>query len=140
METPAVPTMVEFACGDESEIGRIAKLKGVDSIRLSKSFADLSTQPGYQRALKSVSKANLPVHLHGSLPCTPWNRWQNFNIYKCGVEFSKQLAIDRGSSIKMLDRFYKLADRVVSKGGTVSFEWPRYCAGWDLPVLQQLIS
>ena len=40
----------------------------------------------------------------------------------------------------MLDHFYKLAKRVVSKGGTVSFEWPRYCAGWDLPVLQQFIS
>ncbi len=40
----------------------------------------------------------------------------------------------------MLDHFYKLAKRVVAKGGTISFEWPRFCAGWDLPVLQQLIS
>ena len=40
----------------------------------------------------------------------------------------------------MLGFFYKLARKVVSGGGTVSFEWPRYCAGWDLPDLVSLIS
>ena len=135
----ALPTMVEFACHPESNIGKIAMENGIDSIRLSKENTDLLTKVGFVRATELVDMASPPVHLHGSLPCTPWSRWQNFNIYKCGVEFSKQLAIDRGNSIIMLDHFYALAKRVVSKGGTISFEWPRYCAGWDLPVLQSLI-
>ncbi len=56
--------------------GKIAKLKGIDSIRLSESFADLTSQPGYQKALKSLGSASEPINLHGSLPCTPWSRWQ----------------------------------------------------------------
>ena len=57
-----------------------------------------------------------------------------------GADFNKQLAIDRANSVQMLEHFYKLAKRVVSKDGAVSFEWPRFCAGWDLPTSQQIIS
>ena len=137
---PALPTMVEFACHPESNVGKAAVEQQIDSIRLSKENTDLLTKVGFVKAMDLVDRAVPPVHLHGSLPCTPWSRWQSFNIHKCGVEFSKQLAIDRTNSIQMLDHFYKLAKRVVAKGGTISFEWPRFCAGWDLPLLQQLIS
>ena len=140
MEKPAVPTMVEFACSNESELGKMALLKGVDSLRLSESFADLSSQPGYQRALKSISSADLPIHLHGSLPCTPWSRWQSFNTFKLGADFHRQLELDRAKSIVMLGHFLQLARHVQKTGGTISFEWPRFCAGWDLPLIKIIIS
>ena len=28
----------------------------------------------------------------------------------------------------------------INRGGSISFEWPRYCAGWDLPLIQTIVS
>ncbi len=107
---------------------------------MSKSFADLSTQSGYLRALKSIKLADLPIHLHGSLPCTPWSRWQSLNTFKLDASFHRQLELDRANSIKMLGRFLQLARHVQKTGGTISFEWPRFCAGWDLPLIKIIID
>ena len=136
----ALPTMIEFACHPDSMLGNVAMENNIDSIRLSQEFSDLSTLGGYNAARVAIDSAVKPIHLHGSLPCTPWTGWQSFNIVKCGEAFHKRLQIDRQNSIVMLDYFYKLAKKVILDGGTISFEWPRYCAGWDLPTLVQLIS
>ena len=40
----------------------------------------------------------------------------------------------------MLENFIVLADLVIELGGHVSFEWPRYCSGWLLPILISFIE
>ena len=60
--------------------------------------------------------------------------------FKLGADFHKQLQLERANSIIMLGYFLQLARHVHKSGGTISFEWPRYCAGWDLPVLKQIID
>ena len=62
------------------------------------------------------------------------------DVWKLGAEFHRKLQSDRAKSIIMLGHFWKLARHIQKPGGSISFEWPRYCAGWDLPVLKQLID
>ena len=38
----------------------------------------------------------------------------------------------------MLKNFRKVAKVIVANGGTVSFEWPRYCLGWNLELLKEI--
>ena len=52
----AAPTIVEFACSNDSSLGRVAMDKGIDSIRLTKDYADLTTRGGYLKALQLVKK------------------------------------------------------------------------------------
>ena len=101
----AAPTLAEFACSDESSLGYESVLHGIDSIRLSETFGDLSTQGGYQKALKATNVAQKPIHLHGSLPCTPWCRWSFLNVWKLGADFHRRLQSDRAKSIIMLGHF-----------------------------------
>ena len=40
----------------------------------------------------------------------------------------------------MVRKFRKLAHATARKGGRVTFEWPRHCAGWALKEIQELIK
>ena len=40
----------------------------------------------------------------------------------------------------MVRKFRKLARATARKGGRVTFEWPRHCAGWALKEIQELIK
>ena len=40
----------------------------------------------------------------------------------------------------MLYHFNVICFAVAKRGGTISFEWPRYCSGWNLPELKAIIS
>lgn len=40
----------------------------------------------------------------------------------------------------MVGRFIKVANLILDQGGHVSFEWPRYCAGWTEEPLASWIS
>ena len=80
------------------------------------------------------------ISLHASLPCTVWSQWQKMNIHLRGPKYEEQLRLRRLESINMLKTFIKLADQVLSLGGEISFEWPRYCTGWALPELNDFIA
>eukprot|EP00972_Heterocapsa_arctica_P083368 12285099-Heterocapsa_arctica.AAC.1 len=36
--------------------------------------------------------------------------------------------------------FIRLAKAVLAKGGSVSFEWPRYCDGWRQPGVIKMVT
>ena len=38
----------------------------------------------------------------------------------------------------MVKRFHELAKEIVQNGGTVSFEWPKNCDGWNLPCVLEM--
>ena len=97
-------------------------------------FGDLRTTEGLQKAI-TVAKARSQIcslHLHGSLPCTPWAGWQRYNQSKMGKLKLEKLAADRADSELLLANFSLLARFVRSVGGTVSFEWPTGCLAWKL--------
>eukprot|EP00973_Karenia_brevis_P068769 9560556-Karenia_brevis.AAC.1 len=62
------------------------------------------------------------------------------SLHKHGNRYAKKLALARRRSRSLLKSFIALADKALRQGGHVSFEWPRYCAGWALPELQRFIA
>eukprot|EP00972_Heterocapsa_arctica_P019935 2940570-Heterocapsa_arctica.AAC.1 len=75
-----------------------------------------------------------------SIPCTAGSTWQRINIAKHG-----QPHIDRVNALKrdmeqLVRNLRELALHVRAGGGTVSFDWPRYCALWKETCVQQLIQ
>ena len=42
--------------------------------------------------------------------------------------------------MEMFSNFLLLAEAVIAAGGTVAFEWPRYCQGWAQKPLQEFIQ
>ncbi len=88
----------------------------------------------------SEARANPGCHLHGSLPCTPWTSWQRINITKMVGDNLAALLASRVTSMEYVVTFTRLAKIVLSKGGSVSFEWPRGCDGWDQPAVRQMVQ
>ena len=93
----------------------------------------------HQRLLNYV-KDRPGTSIHGSIPCTLWSSWQDRNIHALGEEFKRKLEEQRKESRVLLSKFLSIADRILTLGGHVSFEWPRWCAGWALPELQSFIK
>eukprot|EP00972_Heterocapsa_arctica_P066783 9854580-Heterocapsa_arctica.AAC.1 len=50
------------------------------------------------------------------------------------------LLASRVTSMEYVATFTRLAKIVLSKGGSVSFEWPRGCDGWDQPAVRQMVQ
>ena len=118
-------------------LGKVAEKMGVRVVRFHKNFVDLTSLEGMKTAWRIV-KDNPGAHIHASLPCTPWSRWQDMNLHKYGPKYRKLLFQRRQQSIVMLKNFSLLAEYIYYHGGHVSFEWPRYSIGWNLIPLQGL--
>jgi hypothetical protein len=112
-EKPCI--LIEFACQKESMLGQVGAKLGVKVIRLHKGYADLLTPAGKQRAFKDA-RENPGAHLHGSLPCTPWSRWQTMSIHRYGKKFEARLLLARKKSLQFLDVFIELATLVHNQG------------------------
>ena len=78
--------------------------------------------------------------LHGSLLCTVWSSWQNPNVHQYGAKYAATLEERSKDAIKLLENFISIADLCLGLGGRVTFEWPRYCAGFLLPQLIEFIG
>ena len=119
----------------------MGKRRKVEVVRLTEKTYDLMSDEGVKAAMQVVSEAVIKgkrVHLFGPLPCTAWSSYQHLNRYKLGAEFCKRLKIQRAASKKMLRNFRTLARHLkqLDPTATVSFEWPRFCSGWKLPLLK----
>lgn len=112
----AIPSIVEFACSDNSKISQYAMKNNIHAIRLTRETTDLTTSQGLSKAMRMVQVAPKPIHLHGSLPCTPWSRWNVFNMSKLGYEFRQKIEKERTVSLVMLMNFRILADHVLKRG------------------------
>eukprot|EP00972_Heterocapsa_arctica_P098373 14517610-Heterocapsa_arctica.AAC.1 len=76
----------------------------------------------------------------GSLPCTPWTSWQRLNFRKASDTAKTKIMESLIVSMDFIVTFVRLAKTVLARGGSVSFEWPRYCAGWSQPAVRRMIT
>ena len=69
-----------------------------------------------------------------SIPCGPWSPWQEMALHRYGSKYRHRLKIKRKQSKKLLSHFLA-AERIIAKGGHVSFELLKGSKGWVLPEL-----
>ena len=100
---------------------------------------DLSKPATITRALKDV-RTRRGTHLHGSIPCTPWTSWQRINLHKARPETRERILKERAESLKYVATFQRIAKAALSRGGSVSFEWPRHCEGWKESAVQTMLT
>ena len=131
--------LAELCCGPKSLIGKEATRKGLEVLRVTKESHDLTTDAGraaVHRDIEAMTNKH-KVHLWASLPCRPWSQLAKMNGRKLGRKFRQYLSELRDESMVLLGVFVDLARHIISSGGSVSFEWPAYCAGWQIPGLQE---
>ena len=90
---------------------------------------DLSSSAKIQRALQTT-RSNPESHLHGSLPCTTWRSWQRLSLHRGGPATKARITRIREQSLEWVKTFTRLGKATLAGGGSLSFEWPRYCDGW----------
>jgi len=130
----------EFCCANNSELGKVAGDHSIKFVRLSRETSNLFDHVQVKNLVKQVHTTP-GCHLHASLPCTVWSTWQHMNCRKKGPDFVRKLEARRHQALKMFAHFVEVATAVRQGGGTISFEWPRYCLGWtQQPVLDFLSS
>ena len=134
--TPA--PLVEAWCDKESPLGTVGDVMGRKVFRFT-AEDDLSSPATIQRALQTT-RSNPGSHLHGSLPCTPWTSWQRLNLHRGGPATKARVARIREQSLEWVKTFTRLGKATLAGGGSVSFEWPRYCDGWRQEVVRSMIS
>jgi hypothetical protein len=129
----------EFFCSPNSELGNVSKHHGITCIRLSKEAVDLTDSLQLARVIEDA-KCTPGCHLHGSIPCTVWCSWQHMNCRTKGESYIRKLGKRRRRSMRLFGNFVKLAEVVRKGGGTISFEWPRYCMGWARQEVLDFVS
>ena len=130
--------VIEYCCGEESLIGSRATL-GCMVVRLTIRH-DLTTDEGLAVALRAITDtpAGEYVHLWASLPCTAGSPWQRMNARHPGAD--QRMADHMETFEKLFNNFTKVAEKVMEKGGDVSYEWPTACSLWKLPSVKKLID
>ena len=127
-------------CANDSELGKVSSDHNINCVRLSRETSNLFDHAQIKSLVKQIHSTP-GCHLHASLPCTVWSTWQHMNCRKKGVEYINRLEARRDRSLKLFAHFIEVATAVRQGGGTISFEWPRYCLGWTKqPVLDFLAA
>jgi hypothetical protein len=62
------------------------------------------------------------------------------NCSKKGRKYAECLARRQARALQMFAHFVEVATVVRKGGGTISFEWPRYCLGWSRQPVLNFIS
>ena len=139
---PKHSAVVELCCGPSSLLGQESQAKGLKVLRATRTSHNLTTDAGRRKLDQDVGELlkHECVHLWASLPCKPWSRLNEMNGKKLGKKFREYLEGIRDESIELLKVFIKTAKKVIAAGGTVSFEWPAYCLGWQIPGLEDFFK
>ena len=134
----ANPRLFEFCCDENSTLGQINEERGINHFRLTTKNSDMSSQWENDSLLKVIEQ--FPgCDLWGSIPCGPWSQWQNVNLHQYGKPFAKKLKKMRKHCRTILAN-YSLCRQSPQSRGHVAFEWPKTCAGWDLPELIRFVK
>ena len=140
VDVPGRAPLIEAWCSEDSPLGKTGDdLKPARNVVLFTVKEDLSREQIILDALEEVGK-HRGTHLHGSLPCTPWSSWQRLNLKKGGPSVQAKVARERAQSLEFIKTFVRVAWPVLDAGGSVTFEWPRWCDGWKQPELQLMIK
>ena len=71
--------------------------------------------------------------------CTPWTSWQRLNLHRGSPATKARIARIREQSLEWVKTFTRLGKTTLAGGGSVSFEWPRFCDGWQQEGVRSLI-
>ena len=130
--------LLEGWCAPDSALGKTGERCGRRVLRYTEK-EDLSKAETVNAAAREVR--NHPgCHLHGSLPCTPWSSWQKLNLARASDAAKEKIYKSRKQSLEFIDSFTRIAKVALARGGSVSFEWPRYCSGWKTPEVTNMIK
>ena len=140
VDVPGRAPLIEAWCSEDSPLGKTGdSLKPARNVVRFTVKEDLSREQTILDALEEVGK-HKGTHLHGSLPCTPWSSWQRLNLKKGGPSVQAKVARERAQSLEFIKTFVRVARPVLDAGGSVTFEWPRWCDGWKQPEVQLMIK
>ena len=123
--------LFEFACDPESQMGITSEMYGVPHVRLSREFGDLTDPEVIAQLDYQIWESPMAPNLWGAIPCTSGSPWQFINSSKGGASFKAYLRRQLTKSKQMFASFRGRAELVLSRGGTVTFEWPRHNSGWE---------
>ena len=124
--------LFEFACSNDSVLGKVAESINVDCIRLSRDVLDLTDPEHLSQALGQVDA--LPgSDTWVSIVCTYHSALQHLNEYLHGEKYKRKLKQNRKQSIKLLRSAQKFIAKVLSHGGRAAFELPAENELWKDP-------
>ena len=146
---PGAWSLVEWACSSESLLAEWMLEHDQCAIRLGLPTVDLS-QPHVAepivRCIEAQRRQGRHVFLWAALPCRAWSTWQYINQLK--PESRQRILQSRQESMRMLEVLHAVLKTQLSDSralpGTgqffAAFEWPRFCTGWRLPIVQKIRS
>jgi hypothetical protein len=129
--------IVEFCCGEDSRIGRLAP-EDCDVIRLTIDD-DVTTPAGLAKAIAAVSVPGLPTLLFGSMPCIGGSVLQQTNWGR-GEATRSRIREHRRKFRLIWRNFAKVAAACRANGGRIAIEWPRRCEYWRWPSIQRFLK
>ena len=133
----AKDVLFEFACAKDSNLGKVGQECGVRVIRLCKEDINLEDPYSIEQLIAQVGALE-GCSIHCSIECKPWSQWQHLNRAKY-PKLTARIRQEQAESAALAAQFIRVADICLDNGGDCSFEWPRYCTGWDLPSIQEWI-
>ena len=132
--------LFEFACAEDSCLGKVSVKYGVKHARLFERLFNLRDPAVVERLAQEI-RDNPGADLWGSIPCTVWTSWQEMAKFLGGDEYATKLGKRREASRKLLRTFLYLAELVIQGGGRVAYEWPKGARdGWAIPELVAFIE
>ena len=68
------------------------------------------------------------------------HHWQKLNLARASDAAKEKIYKSRKQSLEFIVSFTRIAKVALARGGSVSFEWPRYCSGWKTPEVANMIK
>ena len=135
--------LIEFCCESDSKLSAQAHKLGWAVERLSLDRVDLVTGDGLSFAtllIRDYIDQGFYVHLWGSIPCTAWAKWNEYNYSKGSRKTKAKIDAKRVVCLSLVANFVTLGRLVVASGGDVSYEWPSLIKGWELDCVKDMVS
>ena len=131
--------LFEYACSDDSVIGRVAEQTGVRCIRLGKSTLDLCNPDHVSQAIDQADA--LPGSDSWiSIDCTHYSPIQNLNIHLHGKPYQRKLEARRAQTKVTLAYAMQFAMHIMQNFGRIAFELPKDSGIWKLDEWKQFAS
>ena len=129
---PGHNILYEFACSDNSIIGRQANEISVSCVRLSRSTLDLCNPEHVQQAIGQL-ESTPGADSWCSVTCTHHSPIQNLNLHIHRKPFAKKLKKKRDESEVLLQYAIQFLERTLELGGRIAFELPPENQLWNHP-------
>ena len=137
-----------YCCADDSLLAQWFLNHKQEALRLTLPDYDMSPKHNGRlvaEALRERARRHHRSLVCVALTCTPWCAWQNYNLRVCDGATVEQIKKARVESEEMINILYDLVksmldDTDVEPYVHFAFEWPRWCRGWGLEIVNKLRS